>query len=142
MSQTGKRREHYRSIYCCGCGAEVKARLTNGREVYPHRADLASLPFWRCDACGNHVGCHWRTADRTRPLGVIATPEVKNARQHLHRLIDPIWQSGRMKRSHLYARITAALGRQYHTAEVRSVEEAREIYRIVQRIEMEAPHAG
>lgn len=129
-----------RAIWCCGCTIEVRARLTSGAEIYPHRRDLASVPMWRCDGCGNHVGCHWRTKEPTRPLGVIATPEIKSARQHLHRLIDPIWQSGRMRRGQLYARITDALGRQYHTAELRSVEEAREVYRIVQAIEKEAPH--
>lgn len=123
-----------RSVWCCGCLADVQARLTDGAEIYPHRADLADLPFWRCDACGNHVGCHWKTKDRTRPLGVIPTREIKDARQHLHRVIDPIWQSGRMKRAVLYQRISAEIGRQYHTAEIRSVEEARDVWRAVQKI--------
>ena len=46
-----------REILCCGCGGEkVQARLTHGSEIYPHRKDLYSLPFWKCDACGNFVG--------------------------------------------------------------------------------------
>lgn len=44
-----------RTIFCCGCQTDVQARLTSGREVYPHRDDLASLPFWKCDGCGNTV---------------------------------------------------------------------------------------
>lgn len=45
-------------IHCCGCGETVTARLTDGREIYPHRQDLSGLPFWKCDTCGNYVGCH------------------------------------------------------------------------------------
>jgi hypothetical protein len=107
----------------------VDARLTSGREIYAHRPDLAELPFWKCDACQNSVGCHHKTQDRTRPLGVIPTDAIKAARQHIHALIDPIWKDGRMNRPQIYARLTLALGRQYHTGELRSVEEARTVYR-------------
>ena len=80
------------SLYCCGCGKRVLPRLTNGRETYPHRSDLFMRPFWKCDACQNFVGCHYKTKHRTNPLGCIPTKEIKNARRHLHRLIDPVWQ--------------------------------------------------
>lgn len=124
-----------RKIHCCGCDAKVSARLTDGAEIYPHRRDLAGLPFWKCDACGNHVGCHHKTSNPTNPLGCIPTPEIKTARQHIHRILDPIWKSGRMKRRAVYAEIAQRLGRKdYHTANIRSVQEAREVYRIVQQI--------
>lgn len=124
-----------RAIYCCGCQSSVEARLTDGREVYPHRKDLAELPFWSCDACGNFVGCHHKTRDRTRPLGCIPTPEIKAARQHIHKVLDPIWRSGRFGRRELYSMIAHMLGiEEYHTAEIRSVEQAREVYRIVREI--------
>jgi hypothetical protein len=124
-----------RDIFCCGCGQEVEATLTDGRTTYPHRPDLADLPFWQCPACRNFVGCHHKTKDRTRPLGCIPTKEIKNARQHIHRILDPLWQSGRMKRGHVYARLAEAMGaREYHTAEIRSVEEARRVYRAVLEI--------
>lgn len=122
-----------RRIHCCGCGGEVGARLTDGGEIYPHRPDLRSLPFWRCDACGNFVGCHHKTRDRTRPLGCIPTAELKEARKMLHALIDPIWQSGKMGRRELYAAIGRDLGREYHTAETRTLEEAREAYRAARK---------
>lgn len=123
-----------REIHCCGCAKKVQARLTSGREIYPHRADLASLPFWRCDTCGNFVGCHHKTADRTRPLGIIPTAEIRNARQHIHRVLDPLWKSGRFSRRGLYAKITERFGWKYHTANIRSVDEAREIYKFVQQL--------
>lgn len=124
----------HRQIYCCGCNMEVTATLTDGRRIYPHRPDLADLPFWECGFCGNHVGCHHKTADRTKPLGNIPTPELMRARRHIHALLDPLWQQGTLRRGQVYARISKALGRQYHTAEIRTVEEAREVYRIVQKI--------
>jgi len=121
-------------IRCCGCGDKVEARLTDGTEIYPHRKDLSDLPFWKCDACGNFVGCHHKTENRTRPLGCIPTPEIKNARKHIHAILDPIWKSKQMKRKEIYKLLSDKLGWQYHTTSIRSVDEAREVYRLVQNI--------
>jgi hypothetical protein len=121
-------------IFCCGCNADVSARLTNGSEIYPHRQDLQDLPFWKCDQCGNHVGCHHKTRNRTKPLGCIPTAEIRNARQHIHSLIDPAWKSGRLSRSFLYGKISSSLGREFHTAEIRTIEDARKIYRLAKSI--------
>lgn len=121
-------------IYCCQCKQNVEARLTHGGEIYPHREDLQDLPFWKCDACKNHVGCHHKTGDRTKPLGNIPTRELRNARQHIHKILDPLWKEKKIKRGSLYARISDALGYQYHTAEIKTVEEARKIYEIVRDI--------
>lgn len=123
-------------IYCCGCGKEVDARLTTGKEIYPNRQkrDLYNLPFWKCDDCGNSVGCHHKTIKRTKPLGCIPTPELKNARYHIHKLLDPIWESGRCGRKELYSLISEHIGHRYHTAEIRTIEEARNIYRFVRQL--------
>lgn len=122
------------NIWCCGCACYVDATLVTGAEVYPHRPDLRSLPFWRCPTCANYVGCHHKTADSTKPLGVIPTPEIRNARLHIHALVDPVWKSGRVPRGKLYATIGSRLGRAYHTAEIRTVHEAREVYRVAQAV--------
>jgi len=117
-------------IYCCSCAQDVDARLTDGGEIYPHRSDLSALPFWKCDTCGNFVGCHHKTDKPTRPLGVIPTPEIKRARSHIHQLIDPAWKNGKIKRGKLYAMISKQLGYQYHTGEIKTIEDARNIYRV------------
>lgn len=98
---------------------EVAARLTDGVEIYPHRADLQSLPFWRCDTCGNYVGCHNKTEAYTTPMGCIPTPKIKNERKRIHALLDSIWQSGRIGRRELYQAISDEVGWEYHTAQIR-----------------------
>lgn len=121
-------------IYCCECKRCVKARLTDGSEIYPHRVDLGKLPFWKCDKCGNHVGCHHKTETPTQPLGVIANKEIRDVRQHLHALIDPIWKGGYLTRKELYRRIGQTLGYEFHVAEIRTVEEGHEVWRAVKAI--------
>jgi len=121
------------NIYCCGCKGKVEARLTNGGEIYPHRNDLRELKFWKCDGCNNFVGTH-KNSKKHHPLGCIPTAELKNARKHIHEILDPVWQSGKMKRKEVYQLITDKFGWQYHTAQIRTVEEAREIYKFIKAI--------
>lgn len=118
-------------LWCCTCNVDVEARLTNGAECYPHRPDLATVPRWKCDACGNHVGTHYKTSNPTKPLGNIPSTEIKKIRITIHALIDPIWKSGRMPRGRLYASLSDALGYQFHTAEIKTVDEARRVCRAV-----------
>lgn len=120
-----------RAIFCCGCADKVEARLTNGAEIYPHRPDLHQQPFWKCDACGNYVGCHHKTSNPTNPLGNIPTPELRKARNHIHRILDPLWKTGRFRRNDLYARISEHMGFQYHTAQLRTLDEARKAYAFI-----------
>lgn len=125
------------NIYCTGCDKDIDARLTNGKEHYPHRPDLYAIPFWKCDTCGNYVGCHWKTNKPTRPLGCIATPEILDARKKIHALLDPLWKSGKIKRGQAYAYLSKRMGGTYHNGEIRSIEEAREAYRIVTQLHNE-----
>ena len=114
-------------IYCCGCLTEITARLSDGAEVYPHRTELASLPFWLCDRCHNYVGCHHKSKDRTKPLGCIPTKDLRELRKKIHQVIDPIWQAAPAKRCVLYRHLGSVLGRSYHTADIRSAGEAQKI---------------
>ncbi len=125
------------TIYCTGCEREVDARLTDGQERYPHRPDLYVIPFWKCDTCGGYVGCHWKTGTPTKPLGYIATPAILEARKKIHAVLDPLWKSGRIKRGQAYAYVGHRLGYPYHNGEIKSVEEAREIYKIVAQLHNE-----
>lgn len=121
-------------LECVECKLTVEARLVDGKEVYPHRPDLHSLPFWKCDDCGNFVGCHHKTKDRTRPLGCIPNKEIKEARKHIHALLDPLWKNGLIGRKKLYQELSRQLGYEYHTAELKDIDEARKVYRLIQEI--------
>lgn len=114
-------------IYCCGCGQDVEAKLVCGKDVYPHRRDLYQLPFWQCERCRCFVGCHHKSHDPTRPLGVIPTREITKWRKRIHALLDPLWQTRQYTRSALYKELGARLGYEYHTAEIRSVEQAMQV---------------
>lgn len=123
-----------KEMYCCGCEKKVTSRLTDGMEIYPHRKDLFSLPFWKCDTCGNFVGCHYKTKNRTAPLGCIPTAVIRQARKQIHALIDPLWKSGQWSRKSLYAEISKRIGYKYHTANIRSIDEARCILSIAKEL--------
>ena len=130
------------NIYCCECKAEIKARLTDGKEIYPHRKDLYKLPFWICDQCKGYVGTHHKTKQRTKPLGVLANKAIKNARIHIHALIDPAYKSELISRKSLYKQLSDALGYDYHTGEIRTVEQAREVYKTAKYIIENAKQAN
>ncbi len=118
-------------IYCAVCDSDQECHEATGKEIYPHRQDLYDLQFWQCSQCGGYVGCH---KDTGNPLGIIVSKEVKSARVHIHKLLDPPWKSNRIKRTELYRRISEALGYEYHTAEVKTITEARHVYRAIQAI--------
>lgn len=71
---------------CCG----DPARLTTGREIYPHRDDLHHRWFFKCDRCEGYVGTHRKTRE---PLGFPAGPELREERQRVHAILDPLWQN-------------------------------------------------
>lgn len=122
-------------IYCVQCEKKVSARLTDGKEIYPPRRDLHKLPYWKCDTCGNHVGCHHRTDKPTRPLGIISTKDLRKARGEIHEILDPLWRTGRYTRKQLYTYLSKKLGRQYHTAKIVSMDEARKVWGWVKELE-------
>ena len=123
-----------KEIFCIECQKNASARLTSGQEVYPHRKDLSALPFWICDNCKNFVGCHHKSENRTKPLGCIPNPHMKKARIEIHKILDPMWKPDKNKRRKIYSALSEFLGRKYHTADLRSIEEARDIYRQILKL--------
>lgn len=99
-------------IRCTHCHRE--AELVTGREIYPHRPDLARRMFWRCVPCGAYVGCHHPNKrlgfKGTEPLGTLANAELRRARNRAHAAFDPIWRSGEMSRTEAYAWLSGQLG--------------------------------
>lgn len=121
-------------IYCCNCKRDIHAELVSGLIIYPHREDLKTVPFWRCNNCRGYVGCHYKTKDHTRPLGVIPSYPVQQMRKKIHSIIDPLWKNGIMPRQKIYDRISARLGKRFHTAEIRSIEEGNTVIEIIKQI--------
>lgn len=124
-------------IWCCSCNQNINARLTDGSEIYPHREDLYNLPFWVCDVCGNYVGCHHKTKNRTRPLGSIPSPDIRTARNNIHFLMDTLWKDGLIKRNVLYERISNEMGYTFHTANIKTLEESNRVIDKILRIRSE-----
>ena len=119
-------------IYCCECVADISARLITGDQIYKS-AKYKSIFMWICDECGNYVGTH-KDSKSHAPLGCIPTPELRSARGHIHALLDPMWKSvnrKRVKRRELYDLISRELGWSYHTAKIRTIEEARQVYGVI-----------
>lgn len=123
-------------IFCAICDKDQDCRKATGAEIYPHREDLHSLIFWVCPRCGGYVGTH-NNSKKNAPLGIIVSPKLKIARQEIHKILDPIWKSKKMNRKKLYAAMSETLGWQYHTAMIRTIEEARKVYKAVRAIILE-----
>jgi len=84
--------------------------------------------------CKNYVGCNYKSTDRTKPLGTIPTPELRAARQNLHKLIDPLWygkKNQNVKRTKVYAKISELLGKEFHAGTINSMEEFQQVINIV-----------
>ena len=118
-------------IFCCTCNKDIDATLIYGDICYPHRKDLSKLKFYQCPVCKNFVGTHKGT---DRPLGVIASAEIKKERMKIHDILDPLWKCKKYPRKELYKQISSRLGYDYHTANLKSIEECRKVYSIVSDI--------
>ena len=56
-------------------------------------SSAGSYMAWYCKRCSTYVGTHHN--DPAKPLGTMADAETREWRARAHRVIDPIWQSGR-----------------------------------------------
>jgi hypothetical protein len=83
-------------LQCVYCRKDCAA--VTGKEVYPHRPDLFSKRFFQCAPCGATVGTH----PDGRPLGDVASQELRQLRMAVHARLDPLWKSGKMKRAQAY----------------------------------------
>ena len=84
---------------------------------------------WVCEnfaSCNGSVGTH---PDK-RPLGTIPDPETKKLRMQVHAQLDPLWRSGRFSRAKVYARLSDAIGRPFHTGETTAAE-CREVLKTI-----------
>lgn len=102
------------AVTCPHCGQP--AELVSGHRLHPDHPKLHGLLFWRCDPCDAHVACHASAAlgglgDGTVPLGSLALPALRHARQRAHHAFDDLFAEpgGTMSRNEAYAWLAAAL---------------------------------
>jgi hypothetical protein len=91
-----------RTCHYCG-GKTIKV---TGKDIYPHRPDLFGRIFYQCKPCDAHVGSHRETG---KPLGLVAKQELRTLRQKVHKLFDPIWQKGPVKRTVAYKMLAKSM---------------------------------
>lgn len=73
--------------HCQHCN--VACIETLGIEIWPEAGpELAGKVLWRCPLCHARVGSH----PDGSPLGTAADKALRDARVHVHGLLDPIWQ--------------------------------------------------
>jgi hypothetical protein len=70
-----------------------KADLVSGRVIYPERPEFNNTYFWLCAPCDAYVGTHRDARQGYKPLGTLATKELRLLRMECHKLFDPLWQS-------------------------------------------------
>lgn len=84
------------------------AEIVTGARLYPHRPDLVTKLFWRCDECDAHVGCH--QDDPARPLGRMANERLRRLKSRAHAAFDPLWKARHWKRGAAYRWLAEAIG--------------------------------
>lgn len=117
------------NVFCYICNKTIDVELVTGKEIYPHRKDLYPLKFYQCQFCQGYVGVHKGTL---KPLGYIVSNKIKKARMKIHDIIDPIWKNKKMKRKEVYKKISNHIGKKFHTAEIKTIDEADEILKFLQ----------
>lgn len=99
------------TVICPVC--KKQAPWVENKEVYGRNYGKSYMCYY-CKDCDTYVGCHQNTR---RPLGSMATKELRDLRKQVHAKIDPYWISGKYRRGMLYKAISRQLGYQYHTGE-------------------------
>lgn len=118
-------------IYCCNCNKDVDAQLVDGSIVYPYRSDLYKLKFYRCPFCHNFVGTH---KDTEKPLGCIASSELKTWRIKVHNRLDYLWKKNICKRKEVYKQLSEHFGYDYHNGNTKSIEECQQALEVIEKI--------
>jgi hypothetical protein len=119
----------------------LDARQSSKPDSQPERRythTVKTFPIFRFGSAipaGITLAVTTRADNPTQPLGNIPTPELRLARQKIHRLLDPLWQSGRFQRKQVYEHLSRRFGRQYHTAETVNIEEVEMVLKAL--VEME-----
>lgn len=106
-----------------------QSKLVTGLSIYPHRSDLAELSFYQCAPCEAYVGCHKGT---TQALGRLADKELRQWKSTAHKIFDPMWRSGLMKRKEAYKALALEMGIEPNDCHIGmfNVDQCKKVYAI------------
>lgn len=108
-----------RKIYCCGCQKKVAAHYRNNK--------------WNCADCGSSVECYMGSMN---PIGYLQTPEMINARKHIHEMIRRLANHCGSSTNFIVSCLAHGLGlKTFTTARIKTIEDARDIYRLLLKYE-------
>ncbi len=110
-------------MICPNC--KQPAPWVENKEKYGRNYGRSYMCYF-CKPCGYYVGCHNNTQ---KALGTMISSEHCKWRKAVHKKIDPLWQSGKTERKHVYSRISRILGFTYHTGEA-DVETCKKVMEI------------
>ena len=82
---------------------KVETKLADSECIYGRSYGFIYL----CEPCKAYCGVHKGTL---KPLGTPANKELRALRKEAHSLLDPLWKSGKFKRSRLYKDLAIAVG--------------------------------
>jgi len=115
----------------CGGGAEI----VSGKDIYPlaKKISLCESRFWRCVNGCSYVGCHPRTH---KPLGTLATADMRWARMKAHEAFDVLWRDKGMRRPTAYRWLAGELGLEYGKCHIGSmdIETCRKVVEAVEKL--------
>ncbi|WP_199438551.1 zinc-finger-containing protein [Vibrio owensii] len=115
-------------IWCCTCQSDVNAYLRR----------LGKARVWQCPKCpDSRVMTHFRAnTDKLKPLGTLGDDEMRKARNWIHNYLDPLYRHNLIRRQTLYDQMSIHFKREYHTAGLRSMEEARFAFHLAREFGM------
>lgn len=107
-----------RKVWCPYCGQA--AELVDSSAVYRRSYGM----IWMCQPCGAYVGVHSNSPTHA-PLGTLANKELRLLRNQVHSKFDPLWRTGKMKRTQAYAWLAKKLNISQERCHVAMMDESR-----------------
>lgn len=92
---------------------QKKAPWVENKEIYGKNYGKSYMCYY-CKDCDAYVGCHQNSKV---PLGTMANKSLRRWRKMTHRVLDPLWKSGQMKRKDVYRKLKEHFGFDVHVGQ-------------------------
>lgn len=94
--------KHWNKYPCPYCGGKVI--FTSNAYIY-HGKTYGNGKCYVCTNCRTSCGVHGKPVPTKRPLGILATDEMKQLKQQCHSKFDEVWRDHKLKRGACYKRL-------------------------------------